>query len=189
MISPDTTPSHWTCNSCNPAAEARSQLVSWTCLLIFIVPQFIQFCVWPVVSHNLQFLPLAPLGLSSPTSFVPANEGKRFSALPNQNQSSALPPSGFWRIFFLLIKSFQQLVPLSLVLRKGMIQLPLYGEAYSVKNMSLGWFIQFSNSAENGGPWVAHSSQLEGSLLLMDAAASIWCRRPEDGGLGVGIWR
>lgn len=32
--------------------------------------------------HSLQFLPLAPLGLSSPTSFIPACEGERFAALP-----------------------------------------------------------------------------------------------------------
>lgn len=33
-----------------------------------------------VVSDSLQFLPLAPLGLSSPTSFVAASEGERFAA-------------------------------------------------------------------------------------------------------------
>lgn len=32
--------------------------------------------------HSLQFLPLAPLGLSSPTSFISASEGERFAALP-----------------------------------------------------------------------------------------------------------
>lgn len=32
--------------------------------------------------HSLQFLPLALLGLSSPTSFIPASEGERFAAWP-----------------------------------------------------------------------------------------------------------
>ncbi|CAK6445235.1 unnamed protein product [Pipistrellus nathusii] len=81
---------------CKRVPEPCSQLASWTCLVIFIVPQFIPFCVCPVVSHSLHFLPLARLALSSPTSggesFVSANGGERSAALLTQTQSSPLPP-------------------------------------------------------------------------------------------------
>ena len=71
------------------APEACCQLGSWPCLLIFLVSQFIRFCVCPVISHSLQFLPWAQLGLSSPTSLILASEGERVcAALPNQSLSS-----------------------------------------------------------------------------------------------------
>lgn len=61
--------------------EACCQLGSWPFLLIFLVSQFIWFCVCPVISPSPQFLPWAQSGLSSPTSFVLASYGKRFVQL------------------------------------------------------------------------------------------------------------